>query len=156
MTVTDERRGRRGSRQVGASPRSDEFGRWPVTKASLQHMTDELHRMRERCEPKGKPEPRARHRPNRPRRPTGPPGDRHRRHPSGPARRIVFTGEIGCDQREVRHDVCAGLRPIGVPLPSLATASRTARSAPTRLPVVVVQPREDRQLARNTVTPLGW
>ncbi len=65
---------------------------------------------------------------------------------------VVFTGEIGWDQPEVRAGVCAGLGLFGVAPP--VRGNRTgdgpvsARGAP--VPVLVVQPREELQLAAET------
>ncbi|MBM9469372.1 acetate/propionate family kinase [Nakamurella leprariae] len=70
---------------------------------------------------------------------------------------VVFTGEIGADQPEIRAAVCEGLAVLG-----LGDALDPARNAAaidtdevlTRpdapIPVVLVQPREDRQIAAET------
>ncbi|MFY1635041.1 acetate/propionate family kinase [Solwaraspora sp. WMMB335] len=66
---------------------------------------------------------------------------------------VVFTGEIGWDQPEVRDGICAGLGLLGVPLP--VTGNRTddgpVSPAGADVPVLVVQPREELQLARDTL-----
>lgn len=70
---------------------------------------------------------------------------------------LVFTGEIGWDQPEVREDIVAGLGLLGVearlaPQPERdAVVSRTGG----RVPVLVVEPREELQLCRETVRCLG-
>ena len=70
---------------------------------------------------------------------------------------VVFTGEIGWDQPEVRADVCAGLGLLGVA--PLSSGNRSddgpvsARDA--RVPVLVVRPREELQLCRDTVAAAG-
>ena len=66
---------------------------------------------------------------------------------------LVFTGEIGWDQPEVRHDVCAGLALLGVDLP--VTGNRDddgpISAADASIPVLVVQTREELQLAQETL-----
>lgn len=69
---------------------------------------------------------------------------------------VVFTGEIGWDQPEVRHDVCAGLRLLGVVPP---TGGNRPEDGPVSgpgaaVPVLVVQPREEVELARQAVDQL--
>jgi acetate kinase len=69
---------------------------------------------------------------------------------------VVFTGEIGWDQPEIRRDVCAGLGLLGVDPP--ASAHRrddgpiSAEGA--RVPILIVEPREEIQIARDTLTAL--
>jgi acetate kinase len=69
---------------------------------------------------------------------------------------LVFTGEIGWDQPEVRDDVCAGLGLLG--LGGGLAGNRdddgviSAPDAP--VPVLVVEPREELQLCRETVAAL--
>jgi acetate kinase len=64
---------------------------------------------------------------------------------------IVFTGEIGWDQPEVRRDVCAGLSLLGVPTP---TGGNRTDDGPVSdegaVAVLVVEPREELQVARDT------
>jgi acetate kinase len=64
---------------------------------------------------------------------------------------LVFTGEIGWDQPEVRHAVCAGLRVLGVPLPVRGNLPEDGLISPdgAAVPVLVVQPREELQLAED-------
>ncbi|MDG4833656.1 acetate kinase [Solwaraspora sp. WMMD1047] len=65
---------------------------------------------------------------------------------------VVFTGEIGWDQPEVRADVCAGLRLFGVEPPVAGNlAADGLVSAPgAAVPVLVVEPREELQVAAET------
>jgi acetate kinase len=65
---------------------------------------------------------------------------------------IVFTGEIGWDQPEVRRDVCAGLGLLGVPLPVTGNLDHDGAISPAdaAVPVLVVEPREELQIARDT------
>jgi len=69
---------------------------------------------------------------------------------------VVFTGEIGWDQPEVRHDVCAGLRLLGVEPPAGGNPEADAVvSAPgATVPVLVVEPREDLEVAAETLAAL--
>ncbi|WP_199736510.1 acetate/propionate family kinase [Micromonospora sp. HM5-17] len=71
---------------------------------------------------------------------------------------LVFTGEIGWDQPEVRHDVCAGLRLLGVEPPRGGNPDADAVvSAPgAAVPVLVVESREDLEVAAETLAVLGW
>jgi acetate kinase len=64
---------------------------------------------------------------------------------------LVFTGEIGWDQPEVRHAVCTGLRVLGVPLPARGNLPEDGLISPdgAAVPVLVVQPREELQLAED-------
>jgi acetate kinase len=64
---------------------------------------------------------------------------------------LVFTGEIGWDQPEVRHAVCAGLRLLGVPLPARGNLPEDGPVSPegAEVPVLLVQPREELQLAED-------
>lgn len=66
---------------------------------------------------------------------------------------LVFTGEIGWDQPEVRQAICQDLGRLGVPatLPSgnpTTDSLLSSRFAP--VPVLAVQPREELQIARET------
>nr|MDT0660292.1 acetate kinase [Micromonospora sp. DSM 115978] len=69
---------------------------------------------------------------------------------------VVFTGEIGWDQPEVRHDVCAGLGLLGVVPPAGGNRDSDGPvSAPGAVvPVLVVEPREDLQVAAETTAVL--
>jgi acetate kinase len=69
---------------------------------------------------------------------------------------LVFTGEIGWDQPEVRHDICAGLGLLGVPRPVQGNRDDDGPVTPdsATVPVLVVQPREEIQLARDTAAAL--
>ncbi len=62
---------------------------------------------------------------------------------------LVFTGEIGWDQPEVREAVCAGLRLLGVAPPVRANLPEDGVVSPdgAAVPVLVVEPREELQLA---------
>ncbi|MDH2426865.1 acetate/propionate family kinase [Sphaerisporangium sp. TRM90804] len=66
---------------------------------------------------------------------------------------LVFTGEIGWDQPEVREDVCRRLRLLGVAPPARGEVTEDGVvSAPgAAVPVLVVQPREELQLAREAL-----
>ncbi|WP_240197585.1 acetate/propionate family kinase [Nonomuraea lactucae] len=70
---------------------------------------------------------------------------------------LVFTGEIGWDQPEVRHDVCRRLRVLGVEPPAVAGRDDdgliSARDA--AVPVFLVEPREALQLARECLKALA-
>ncbi len=69
---------------------------------------------------------------------------------------MVFTGEIGWDQPEVRRDICAGLRLLGVPAPTCGNRTDDGPVADDgAVPVLVVQPREELQLARDTENALN-
>ncbi len=65
---------------------------------------------------------------------------------------LVFTGEIGWDQPEVRSHVCAGLHLLGVgELVDRNRADDGWVSHPgATVPVLVVQPREELQIAEET------
>jgi acetate kinase len=67
---------------------------------------------------------------------------------------LVFTGEIGWDQPEVRQAVCEDLTRLGVP-PSLAVRNPTkdcvVSSPDAPVLVLAVEPREELQIARDTV-----
>jgi acetate kinase len=69
---------------------------------------------------------------------------------------IVFTGEIGWDQPEVRHDICAGLGLLGVPVPILGNRTDDGPVSPrdAAVPVLVVEPREELEIASETLTVL--
>jgi acetate kinase len=64
---------------------------------------------------------------------------------------LVFTGEIGWDQPEVRYAVCTGLRLLGVPLPARGNLPEDGVISPdgAAVPVLVVEPREELQLAED-------
>ena len=65
---------------------------------------------------------------------------------------IVFTGEIGWDQPEVRRDICARLNGLGVDLPILTDTDADGPVTHSGTPVLVVEPREELQLALTSVT----
>lgn len=69
---------------------------------------------------------------------------------------VVFTGEIGWDQPEVRAAVCASLTLLGVP-PATGTNRDDGAVSPPGCgpPVLVVQPREELSLALDAATALG-
>jgi acetate kinase len=69
---------------------------------------------------------------------------------------LVFTGEIGWDQPEVRRDICAGLALLGVSPPTFANRDEDGpvHVPGAAVPVLVVQPREEIQLARDTAAGL--
>jgi acetate kinase len=64
---------------------------------------------------------------------------------------LVFTGEIGADQPEVREAVCGGLRVLGLRggLEPIIDQDRVV-SADGALPVAVVVTGEDLQVAAET------
>jgi acetate kinase len=66
---------------------------------------------------------------------------------------LVFTGEIGCDQPEVREAVCAGLGVLGVTgglRPVNVRQDTVVSPAGARVPVLVVPTGEGQQVARET------
>ncbi|CCH31829.1 acetate kinase [Actinosynnema sp. NPDC047251] len=69
---------------------------------------------------------------------------------------LVFTGEIGWDQPEVRADVVAGLSLLGVPQDLTPDPGADGLVSPpgAAVPVLVVRPREELQLCRDTLTAL--
>ncbi len=62
---------------------------------------------------------------------------------------IVFTGEIGWDQPEVRAAICAGLRQLGITVPLDDATIDTDRivTQPPSTPVLVIEAQENLQLA---------
>ncbi|MEU4407334.1 acetate/propionate family kinase [Streptosporangium sp. NPDC023963] len=70
---------------------------------------------------------------------------------------LVFTGEIGWDQPEVREAVCRRLSLLGVEPPARTDldADGTVSAPGASVPVLVVRPREELQLARETLGALG-
>jgi acetate kinase len=70
---------------------------------------------------------------------------------------LVFTGEIGWDQPEVRDAVCRRLALLGVEPPVRADLDTdgTIGAPGAIVPVLAVQPREELQLARDTLGALG-
>jgi acetate kinase len=70
---------------------------------------------------------------------------------------LVFTGEIGWDTPEVRRDICAGLHLLGVPVPAVGNRTDDGPVSPdgAAVPVLVVETREDLQIARETREVLG-
>jgi acetate kinase len=69
---------------------------------------------------------------------------------------VVFTGEIGWDQPEVRRDVCAGLGLLGVPTPVFGNLEHDGPVSPADagVPVLVIEPREELQIASDTKSAL--
>lgn len=69
---------------------------------------------------------------------------------------VVFTGEIGGDQPEVRAAVCRGLGMLGVEadLRGVVDEDAVLTGRHARVPVVAVVPREELQLAREAVAVL--
>jgi acetate kinase len=69
---------------------------------------------------------------------------------------LVFTGEIGWDQPEVRADVAAGLSLLGVPGDLVSETDGDGPISPpgAAVPVLVVRPREELQLCRDTLAAL--
>jgi acetate kinase len=70
---------------------------------------------------------------------------------------LVLTGEIGWDQPEVRRDICAGLQLLGVTVPA---GGNRADDGPVTLPgaavpVLVIEPREELQIAAEVRTLLA-
>ncbi|WP_405621046.1 acetate/propionate family kinase [Streptomyces sp. NBC_01508] len=69
---------------------------------------------------------------------------------------LVFTGEIGEDQPEVREEICAGLGVLGVtgglrvPPPDDGVSARLVSPPEAAVPVVVVPTGETRQIDRET------
>jgi acetate kinase len=63
---------------------------------------------------------------------------------------VVFTGDIGWDQPQVAEAVCAGLPTLGLQegLSTVRDADAVISSAKATVPVLVVRPREELQLAR--------
>lgn len=62
---------------------------------------------------------------------------------------IVFTGEIGWDQPEVRDEVCAGLGLLGVRRPVEGNLEHDGPVSPwdAPVPVLAIEPREELQIA---------
>ncbi|SEU19436.1 acetate/propionate family kinase [Nonomuraea wenchangensis] len=70
---------------------------------------------------------------------------------------LVFTGEIGWDQPEVREAVCLRLGPLGIEPPALGNRrdDGPVSAEGAAVPVLVVQVREELQLARECLRVLG-
>ncbi|MFI9383403.1 acetate/propionate family kinase [Kutzneria sp. NPDC052558] len=70
---------------------------------------------------------------------------------------LVFTGEIGWDQPEVREAVCVGLGVLGIHSGLAGNRDDDGPVSPpdADVPVFVVRPREDLQLCRETVRALA-
>ncbi|MER7369622.1 acetate/propionate family kinase, partial [Nonomuraea wenchangensis] len=70
---------------------------------------------------------------------------------------LVFTGEIGWDQPEVREAVCRRLGPLGIEPPALGNRrdDGPVSAEGAAVPVLVVQVREELQLARECLRMLG-
>ncbi|GGM36754.1 acetate kinase [Longimycelium tulufanense] len=69
---------------------------------------------------------------------------------------LVFTGEIGWDQPEVREDVCAGLGVLGIRGGLRGNRSDDGPVSPpgVPIPVLVVRSREELQIAHDTWSAL--
>ena len=70
---------------------------------------------------------------------------------------LVFTGEIGWDQPEVRHDICAGLRPLGLTTPVRGNRDDDGPVSAdgVAVPVLVIRPREELEIADETRAAVG-
>jgi acetate kinase len=70
---------------------------------------------------------------------------------------LVFTGEIGWNTPAVRDGVCAGLGLLGVDAPARGNRDDDGPVSPdgAAVPVLVVQAREELQLAADTRTAVG-
>ncbi|MEZ0073855.1 acetate/propionate family kinase [Planotetraspora sp. GP83] len=70
---------------------------------------------------------------------------------------LVFTGEIGWDQPEVREGVCRRLSVLGLEPPVRGDLDTDGLISPSgaRVPVLVVKPREELQVARDTLAVFG-
>ena len=64
---------------------------------------------------------------------------------------LIFTGEIGADQPEIRQGVTAGLGLLGIDtiVDLTQESDRVISSRFSKIPVVLVHPREDLQIARE-------
>jgi acetate kinase len=69
---------------------------------------------------------------------------------------VVFTGEIGWDQPEVRHGICSGLRQLGVATPTHGNRIDDGPVSPNdaAVTVLVVEPKEEVEIATETVAAL--
>lgn len=70
---------------------------------------------------------------------------------------LVFTGEIGWDQPEVREGVCRRLAVLGVAPPAMAHRDDDGpvSAEGAAVPVYVIEPREELQLAREALIALS-
>jgi acetate kinase len=70
---------------------------------------------------------------------------------------LVFTGEIGWDQPEIRRDICAGLHLLGINPPEVGNRPDDGPvSTPGEgVPVLVVRPREELEIAAEVRALLG-
>jgi acetate kinase len=70
---------------------------------------------------------------------------------------LVFTGEIGWDQPEIRADICAGLHLLGITAPQVGNRSDDGpvSAAGAAVPVLVVQPREELEMAAEVRALMG-
>ncbi len=70
---------------------------------------------------------------------------------------IVFTGEIGWDQPEIRDGVCGRLGLLGVVPPALHEVNTDGFVSPpgAAVPVLVIEPREELEVAREALTLFG-
>ncbi|PZG57108.1 acetate kinase [Spongiactinospora gelatinilytica] len=69
---------------------------------------------------------------------------------------LVFTGEIGWDQPEVREAVCDRLGLLGIGRPAIGDPGidRVVSAPDAETAVLVIEPREELQLARETLSVL--
>ncbi|NYH90916.1 acetate/propionate family kinase [Actinopolymorpha rutila] len=69
---------------------------------------------------------------------------------------LVFTGEVGWDQPEIRLAVCRGLRQLGVPAPVRGNRDDDGPVGPAgaAVSVLVIEPREDLQIATDAAAAL--
>ena len=70
---------------------------------------------------------------------------------------VVFTGEMGWDQPEIRHGICSGLRQLGVPTPTHGNRTDDGPVSPSgaAVAVLVVEPREELEIAAVTIAALA-
>ena len=68
---------------------------------------------------------------------------------------VVFTGEIGADQPELRDAIGAGLRLLGVRTPLDPRQDEDRIVSTAGVPVLLVHPREDRQIAAEVRAVIG-
>ncbi|MDF5752904.1 acetate kinase [Spongiactinospora sp. TRM90649] len=69
---------------------------------------------------------------------------------------LVFTGEIGWDQPEVRAAICGRLAILGVEPPEIGNTDidRFVSAADAETAILVIEPREELELARETLAVL--
>ncbi len=70
---------------------------------------------------------------------------------------LVLAGEIGWDQPEIRVAVCAGLGILGVrpPVRDRLDADGPVSAPDAPIPVLVIEPHEGLELARETLAALA-